>query len=180
MQPQELDDIKVALEERHAKMLAKANALRCELTSLENELARIDAALAALAGTTQPTLTAKHGKKETRKSAAPSATKALVTDLILQVLSTNSVIQVQDLKSLVERKLIERGHNRNGYAMRFKEALTDPRLRMSDEVVSLTRNSPMSEASSTRPINNRGQDRQRTNSITHNAPSVSSTASLTS
>lgn len=147
MEPHELDAIKAPLQERRLSLNAKADKLRGELATLDDHLARIDGALAALSGMPPSQAPAKL-TRERRKASAPAATKAQVIELLVQELTQRNCVHESELKADIERKLIESGHNRMGYAMRFKEALSESIFRMETDGVSLKR-SPQSKVTST-------------------------------
>lgn len=124
MDTKSLDAIKDQLQEQHAKIAIKADKLRTELAGLDDEQARIDAAIAALAGIVLPSTIAKK-KPEKRKALAPSASQAQVVSFITEELLQHHVIQEDELKARIEKKLVDSGHSRLGYKLRFNQALAD-------------------------------------------------------
>ena len=157
METQALDAIKAPLEEQHAKLSAKADALRGELAKLDDLLTRIAAAKAALVG---PKLISAAGgltKKERRKAAAPSATKANVIALMKQELSQGKSIQISELKQRIERLLTETDYSRNGFSLRFKEACSDSTFQLGTNGISLKQ--PNSVTPSAAVLSSNGHER---------------------
>ena len=60
-----------------------------------------------------------------RKAFAPSPNKAQVVSLICDELSQRHLIQEEELRATIEKKLVDSGHSRMGYKLRFKEALAE-------------------------------------------------------
>ena len=137
METKDFGTITVHLDEQHAVLAAKADSLRAELAIVEDHLARIEAAKAALSGAASPSAAARLTKKERKKAAAPSATKAQVINFMVKELSQSNVVQESKLKSRIEQVLIESGHSRMGYSLRFKEALSDSRFQKGLNGISL-------------------------------------------
>lgn len=138
MDTKSLDIIKDQLQEQQAKITAKADKLRAELAGLDDEHGRIDAALAALSGNALPSINGKK-KHEKRKALAPSASIVQVVSLIAEELLQQPVIQEEELRSRVEKKLVGSGHSRMGYKLRFKEALVDSQFQKTKDGVQLSK-----------------------------------------
>jgi hypothetical protein len=126
MESQSLDVIASELQKQRNLVHQKATALRSDLWTVEKDLARIDAALAALSGEAAKGesngLTEKRPK---RTAQSPSAKKADVVATLRQVLERSGDLHEDVLRSEVEAELTKAGFNRSGFAMRFKEALRD-------------------------------------------------------
>lgn len=137
MDAKSLEVISGQLQEQREKISARADKLRAELSGLDEDLSRVEAALSVLSGAPLPATKAPGAKKERKKAAAPSAKKAKVSELIAAVLSQTTSLDESELKALVEQKLVESGHNRNGYSLRFQEALSDTRFHKGPNGVSL-------------------------------------------
>src|SRR5690606_30221805 len=123
METNALDAIQSQLQDQRTKLAAKADRYRDELQRLDEGLARIDAALAALSGAALPPSTPKSPKKDRRRTLAPAASRTQVTALMLEELSQHPILPEEDLKARVEQTLVASGHTRMGYALRFKESL---------------------------------------------------------
>ena len=128
MDTKNLDAIKDQLQEQQAKLTAKAAKLRAELSVVDEDLGRIEAALAILSGAPLPSADAKLTKKERKKASAPSASKADVIRFMQSILLERGAVAEGALKALVEAKAAEAGFTRMGLALRFKEALAEPQL----------------------------------------------------
>lgn len=101
-------------EERLGKEQARVNQ---ELRTVEAEMKRVRAALAAL------------GEKTTGKAAAkPAATKKDVIRVVAEVLSDQGVVEKEALRTVVQEKLAEEGKTRQGFALRFEEALKEKKF----------------------------------------------------
>lgn len=124
MDNKSLDAIKDQLQEQQAKIVAKTDNLLAELAGLEDDRGRIEAAMAALSGVTLPSMNGKK-KHERKKVFAPSASKAQVVALIVEELSQHHAVKEEELKARIEKKLVDTGHTRMGYSLRFKEAVAD-------------------------------------------------------
>ena len=122
MDTKSLDAIKDQLQEQQTKISAKADSLQAELAGLHDDRGRIEAALAALSGVALPSMNGK--KREKKKVSAPSASKAQVVALMAEELSQHHAIE-EELKARIEKKLVDTGHARLGYSLRFKEAVAD-------------------------------------------------------
>jgi hypothetical protein len=126
METKALTTIKEQLQKEQALLQAKAEMLHEELASVEKDMLRITAAIAALDGGKILTARGKSRKaKEAQsvKSLAPS--KADVIKNIRSVLEHNGVVEVEALKALVEERITRAGFTRMGLTLRFKEALRD-------------------------------------------------------
>lgn len=124
MDTKSLDAIKDQLQDQQAKLVAAADKLRSELIELDDDRERIEAALAALSGVGLPAMNGKK-KHEKKRASAPSASKAQVVALIAEELSKHHVIEEEELKACIEKKLVDTGYTRMGYSLRFKEAVAD-------------------------------------------------------
>lgn len=124
MDHKSLDTIKDQLQEQQTKIAVKADKLRTELAGLDDEQGRIDAALAALSGIALPAMQGKK-KPEKRKAFAPSPSKCQVVSLISEELLHHHLVQEEELRATIEKKLVDSGHSRMGYKLRFKEALAE-------------------------------------------------------
>jgi hypothetical protein len=136
MDTKSFDAIKDQLLEQQAKLTVRADKLRAELAGLDDDRGRIDAALAALSGVDLPSANGKK-KHEKRKTFAPSATKVQVVALIAEALSHHQVMQEEELRTDIEKKLVDSGHSRLGYKLRFREALSDSQFRKTTEGIQI-------------------------------------------
>lgn len=144
-----LDVIKDQLQEQQAKIAANADKLRAELAGLDDDRGRIDAALAALSGVALPAINGKK-KHEKKRVSAPSASKAQVVALIAEELSQHDVVQEEELKVRIEKKLVDTGYTRMGYSLRFIEAMADSQFVKAPDGIRLNTETPRSfNASST-------------------------------
>lgn len=100
--------------------------MRDTLKSAEAELKQIDQALQALGE-----------KAKTNKTTKPAATKSDVVQAIEAQLSSGDVVEVDALKAAVSDDLLRAGKSRQGFALRFGEALKDKRFASGDDGVSL-------------------------------------------
>lgn len=137
MSTNNLDAVITQLEELRTSYVLRTQTLRSELSEDEKHLSHVEAALAALSGSPLSPPGTAATKKERKKAVAPSATKALVIELISQELTQADSLPESELKSRVEDKLVEAGHSRNGYSLRFKEAVADAKFHKNANGVSL-------------------------------------------
>lgn len=126
MESQGLEAVTSELQRHRNLVHQKATAVRSDLWTVEKDLARIDAALAALSGNATNTPSNGSNAKESRRtSRGPSAKKADVIATMRRVLEEEQVMVADALRHQVESLLTERGFNRFGFAMRWKEACQD-------------------------------------------------------
>lgn len=98
--------------------------LRDRLTDLKSELARIEAALTRVNGA----LNALRGNAKAKSMRRPAATQQEVIELIELVLRNKQPLTLTILKQEVEQRVTASGKSRMGFALRFKEALSDARF----------------------------------------------------
>ncbi|MBA3483213.1 MAG: hypothetical protein H0T51_15500, partial [Pirellulales bacterium] len=98
-------------------------------------------AIAALSGIALPSMNGKK-KLEKKKVSAPSASKAQVVALIAEELSQHDVILEEELKARIEKKLVDTGHTRMGYSLRFKEALAESQFVKAPDGIHLNAETP--------------------------------------
>ena len=94
--------------------------LRSVRSEVEQELSRIDEAIALLGGV-----------RETKKakSTKPCCTKQEVVGVVERLLSDNETLTVAEIDGLAKDKFSrEQNKSLSGFAMRLKEALADPRF----------------------------------------------------
>ena len=107
--------------------------LRESLTVLKRELARIEVALTRVNGA----LNALRGSGKGKTMRRPAANKLDVIELIEAVLREQQRLSRSDLKQVVEQRVIAGGKSRMGFALRFKEALSEPQFVETPEGVHL-------------------------------------------
>lgn len=128
METQGMDAIIAELQKHRTDVHQRVAVVQQELGSLERELARLDSALLALMGESPKAAIALKAKAARKTSDAPSAKKAHVIEVMRRILVAKQPLQASDLKAEVETELTRAGFNRSGFAMRFKEAVQDPRF----------------------------------------------------
>ncbi len=117
MQETELRPIVEQLRREESRLGAQQAELKAGLATVEVDLKRVRGALLAL------------GEKPVTKSGGkPAATKKEVTRMIADVLQSQGTVEKEALRRSVEARLAERGKSRQGLALRFEEALKDPRF----------------------------------------------------
>jgi len=99
--------------------------LRTQLVAAEEDVSRVVTALNALEQ--------KPSKKVAKKTSSsgpkrPCPTKQETIVAIMKILDANGAVPVNDLKGLTSDKLTEQGKSLSGFALRFGEALRDPRI----------------------------------------------------
>lgn len=125
MESSSLASIKEQIEKERSSLRAQANRLEAELASVELQLGSLDKAFAALTG--QEATPAK--KPATKKRVdKPAAGKSQVATMLHSLLSDRGVLEETQLRQEVESQLSKDGFSRMGFALRFKEALQDPRF----------------------------------------------------
>jgi hypothetical protein len=117
------------LQQERTQVASEETRLREQLAAVETNLARIDAALAALEGSQLTPRTAKTSKPvESKKCRTPSPKKADVVEAMRIVLQQDEILESDALKKRVEAELQTRGFNRFGLAMRLNEACRSPQF----------------------------------------------------
>ncbi len=117
MQDTDLSSIVEQLRQEERRLGTQQAELTVALTSLEADLKRVRGALSALGE--------KPATKSGRKAAA---TKKDVIQGISDVLRNQGAVENDALRRSVEAQLAEMGKSRQGLALRFEEALKDPRF----------------------------------------------------
>jgi hypothetical protein len=129
MESKNLTAIASELRKQHNLVHERASILRTELGVLEEEAARLNAALAALSGSTPKAVSnALKAKAPRRTTQTPSAKKSDVISAMRRVLEREDVMEAGELKKQVETLVTEAGFNRFGFAMRWNEACHDPQF----------------------------------------------------
>jgi len=120
-----LDSIKKILREEKDARVAVAKSLRTQLEVADEDVSRVVTALNALEQ--KP---AKRAAKKTNLSGPkkPCPTKQETIVAVMEILDGNGAVPVDDLKGLTSDKLTEQGKSLSGFALRFGEALRDPRI----------------------------------------------------
>lgn len=128
MESSALVAIKQQIEKEQAGLRTVANKLEAELAAVEAQLDKLAAALAALNGQ-EATLPAAAKKSAVRKkSDKPAAGKAEVAKQLAAILGEEEILEEAALRARAEARLTEAGFSRMGFALRFQEALQDPRF----------------------------------------------------
>ena len=127
MDAKNLAGITEQLEKERGTLEAKAAKLRTELSGVESDLQKITAAISALTGNPASTVSKKTASKA-KKGMKKAAGKADVIRLIRSVLADDAVLEEHQLRTQVEEALGQDGFSRLGFALRFKEALSDPQF----------------------------------------------------
>lgn len=138
MESSSLEGIKQQLQQEQSEIRAKAEKLRSELQAMDENLERIDSAIAALdgtAGVSRPVKTT--ATKERKKITNPSAGKADVIKYMQEILTEKGKMAEDGLKEAVESKLKEANYTLMGFSLRFKEAKGDARFIVSGDSISL-------------------------------------------
>lgn len=125
MESSSLASIKEQIEKERSGLRAKANRLEAELATVEVQLDSLTKAIAALDGHEATPAKKPVAKKRVDK---PAAGKSQVATLLHELLSDRGVLEETRLREEAEAKLTEAGFSRMGFALRFKEALQDPRF----------------------------------------------------
>ncbi len=132
-----LAPIREKLKEESQDLQAKADSLRSSLSVIDENLQRINSALAALNGSSPKAAAATStADKKQRKAAAPAASKSQVLEFIKNELSAGDPIPVEELRARLEKRLADEGYSKLGFALRFKEALADKSLVDADGSIS--------------------------------------------
>lgn len=138
MESSSLDGIKQQLQQEQSEIRAKADKLRSELQAMDENLERIDSAIAALDGTAGGSRPAKAAPiKERKKITNPSANKADVIKFMESLLEERGKMNENELKEAVESKLKESNYTLMGFSLRFKEAKADARFSAHGDAISL-------------------------------------------
>jgi hypothetical protein len=138
METSGLEGIKQQLQQEQLEIRAKADKLRSELQAMDENLERIDTAIAALDGTASGSRPAKAtAVKERKKITNPSAGKADVIKYMQEILAEKGKMAEGELKEAVESKLKEANYTLMGFSLRYKEAKGDARFLVSGDSVSM-------------------------------------------
>lgn len=108
------------LKSEQERLQGIADKLNEQLAINTAELKRVQTALSAL--------DSKPATKTSRKSLKPAATKNDVIAAMETVLAQNSPIERDALKSIVQDAVAESGKSKQGFALRFAEAMKDQRF----------------------------------------------------
>ena len=101
------------------------DSLRSERDMLLSQLERIDSAIASLDG--------KPSRAKSSRSSKPCCTKQEVIEIIEGLLRDNGQLTVTELEGLAKEKLSnELNKSLSGFAMRFKEAIREPKFVSND------------------------------------------------
>ena len=117
----------ISLKRNGPLLPAKADKLRSELSVLEGDSTKNHGRSFSLNGGRRRSAT-KEAREGQKKSGKRAAGKADVVKLIHSVLSEDAVLEEAELKQRIEERLGLDGFSRMGFALRFKEALADPKF----------------------------------------------------
>ncbi len=120
-----IDAIKKILREEKDAFVAVVKSLRTQLGVAEEDVSRVVTALNALEQKPAKKAVKKTGPSGPKK---PCPTKQETLVAIMEILDANGIVPVDDLKGLTSDKLVEQGKSLSGFALRFGEALRDPRI----------------------------------------------------
>ena len=123
-----LDTICAELDQERDRLVSMSEGLRAQLHDADRKLKRVQAAIKALAARPDQ-------KKSPRK---PSAAKADVINIVGNLLKAKAVLPEAELRTNVEKQIVQSGKSRMGLALRLKEALADTRFTMTPEGYRLT------------------------------------------
>lgn len=98
------------------------------LSELQPQLAKVQLALKALGEKTTGKLNTGANQKGQRQVGKAAATKSEVVTLVLEVLSEQGLVGHDALRERVQAKVVELGRSRQGFSLRFAEALKDERI----------------------------------------------------
>jgi hypothetical protein len=119
MSESRLADIREELVAEQKQIGEKLNAARGRVRELEAELEQVQKMLAV-------------GQRRKAKGAGrrqkPSLSRDDVSELVASVLSEKGVASEEELRELVEERVVELGYSRSGLALRLKEAIKDDRF----------------------------------------------------
>ena len=101
---------------------SQADSLRKQLADVEDEYQRIQSAADILAGKGKVSKPSSATAKK-RKQGKPAPTRAHVIKCMTVILTDNPVLESDELEELTKDKLSEEGFSKNGFVLRFKEAL---------------------------------------------------------
>ncbi len=142
MESTSLEGIKQQLQQEQSEIRARADKLRSELQAMDDNLERIDSAIAALDGTAAGSRPVKAAAaKERKRITNPSASKADVIKYMQEVLTDKGKMSEGELKEAVEGKLKEASFTLMGFSLRFKEAKGDARFVVNGDSISLKESS---------------------------------------
>jgi hypothetical protein len=121
-----LESIESQLQEEESRISERLEGLKAECGDLEFRLASVAEARAKLFD-----VTGKKGRKTRAKATTkPSPTKADVLEAVMSLLTDNRpAMPYDDLRSLAESKIVERGLSRSVFGLMFKKALRSPQIK---------------------------------------------------
>lgn len=121
-----LKSIESQLGEEAGRLTRRLDEIEAERTVIEPRLNGIAEARKHLA----EVIRQKERKGRSRASAKPSPTKADVLEAVMSLLADNRpAMPHDDLRSLAEGKIVERGLSRSVFGLMFKKALLSPEIR---------------------------------------------------
>lgn len=151
------------LRKQHNAIQDIVGTRTAELAAYQDELSRIEAALAALTGDLpKPVANATKSKTTKRSAQTPSAKKADVIAAMRRILEVQDVLEVVALKSQVETQLTEEGFNRFGFAMRWNEACRDPQFMHTADGLTLRGESDMPAANAPAGVTSKSDQSEAT------------------
>lgn len=108
------------LKSEEARLKAAAEKLKQQVKHNESELTRIQSALAALGN--------KPAGKASRKTLKPAPTKVDVIAAMESALADNRTLDTDALKAIVQEAVSDSGKSKQGFALRFAEAIKHERF----------------------------------------------------
>lgn len=115
------------LRAEEARIQSDVERLHHEAKAAEAQLRQVRGALAALKEKPQ----SKSGPTK------PAATKEEVVQTMVALLQAKGPLRQGDLKRFIEQRVAAAGKSRSGLALRFREALNDPRFKCAPSGISL-------------------------------------------
>ena len=115
-----IESIVTKLRDEETRLNRKREAIQQGLNTVESELTRVQAGIAALTGGSS----SKSGKGRSLK---PSPTKDVVRSAVEAVWRNDGQLETEKLKQAVGSQLADEGYSRVGLSLRLKEVLQESR-----------------------------------------------------
>ena len=113
----------MAVKEIIEQLRSEQQRLQTEREEAAATVKRIDSELKQVQGALR-----ELGQKQSSKSGKQAATKKQVVAAIEELLQERGVVEKDTLKAAAEEKMVAAGKSRQGFALRFEEAIKDERF----------------------------------------------------
>ena len=147
-----LSDAIEQLKQEEAAILERYNEAMKIVADSQVAISGVQQALIALGEKPAAKINSKAATPKSTKASKPAPSKVDVIELVTSALQERGVLEKDALKEAVQNRLGEAGKSRQGFALRFKEALADSRFVESPAGYRITEESHVEEVSDRQAI----------------------------